>query len=41
MYFFTYYFTGVSFLSMVCIISLHDSLVLHYWAWFVLFHFMF
>ena len=33
-------FTGASLLGMVCIISLHDSLVLHYWAWFVLFYFM-
>jgi hypothetical protein len=32
-------FTGSSLLGMVCIVSLHASLVLSYWALFVLFHF--
>jgi hypothetical protein len=33
-------FMGSSLLGMVSIVSLHASLVLHYWAWFVLFHVM-
>jgi hypothetical protein len=37
---FTSCFTGSSALGMVCIAWLRASLVLHYWAWFVLFHFM-
>ena len=32
-------FTGSSSLGMVCIVWLRASLVLHYWVWFVLFHF--
>ena len=33
--------TGSSILGMVCIVSFHASLVLLYWAWIALFHFMF
>jgi hypothetical protein len=34
---FTSCFTGSSLLGMICIVSLHVSLVHHRWAWFVLF----
>jgi hypothetical protein len=38
-YCFTTRFTGSSLLGMVCIVSLHASLVHSYWALFVFFHF--
>jgi hypothetical protein len=38
-YCFTTRFTGSSLLGMVCIVSLHASLIHSYWALFVLFHF--
>jgi hypothetical protein len=40
LYCFTFCFTGPSLLGMDCIVSLHTLLVLPFWAWFVLFHFM-
>ena len=40
LYCLTSWFSGSSLMGMVRIVSFHASLVLHYWVWFVLFHFM-
>jgi len=41
LYCFTSCFTACSLLVIVCIVLLHSSLVYHYWAFVVLFHFLF